>query len=267
MDVLPEHRFTRLRVLSAADQVAGAIRMSLNTLTWGYGEQLPSEEELASQLGVSRGTLRAALQRLATEGLVEVRRGGHSGTFVTARRRFPITVDGLVASRRLLEIPAVMAATKSNSRERFALLELSVRNLTDPSNKADANRNFHETLLDLSGNSLWSSMARPVFDGADAHVDRTALEGDGWSVMAHDHLRISRSICMGDGEKAMAAMAEHLEHVAELYGGATTPSCGRHTHAPTSGPTNMIPGPTSRAVGASQDATHPDHPGQGHGPV
>lgn len=266
MDVLPERRFTRLRVLSAADQVANAIRTSINTLTWGYGEQLPSEEELASQLGVSRGTLRAALQRLATEGLVEVRRGGRSGTFVTARRRSPMTVDGLVASRQLLEIPAVMAATKTSSRERFGLLELAVRNLTDHSHEADANRDFHETLLDLSGNSLWTSMARPLFDWTDAHVDRTALDGGGRCQMAQDHLRISRSICMGDGEKATAAMTEHLERVAEIYGGAPAPSRGRRSRADQQ-VSNLIPASASRAVSASQDEAHPDHPAQGRGPV
>ncbi|GAA3237651.1 FadR/GntR family transcriptional regulator [Actinocorallia longicatena] len=46
------------------------------------GEQLPSELELASQLGVSTVTLREALVSLRHLGLVETRRGRGGGSFV-----------------------------------------------------------------------------------------------------------------------------------------------------------------------------------------
>ncbi|WP_280356791.1 FadR/GntR family transcriptional regulator [Nocardia otitidiscaviarum] len=50
------------------------------------GETLPAERQLAEALGVSRPTVREALQRLAHTGLVEVRQGG--GTTVRDFRRF-----------------------------------------------------------------------------------------------------------------------------------------------------------------------------------
>jgi GntR family transcriptional regulator len=46
----------------------------------GVGEAIPSERQLSAELGVSRLTLRAALDELAREGYVVRRRG--SGTFV-----------------------------------------------------------------------------------------------------------------------------------------------------------------------------------------
>jgi GntR family transcriptional regulator len=46
------------------------------------GDRLPAERELAEQLGVSRGTIRQALDALAARGLVE--RGVGRGTFVAA---------------------------------------------------------------------------------------------------------------------------------------------------------------------------------------
>ncbi|HUF98284.1 MAG TPA: GntR family transcriptional regulator [Ilumatobacter sp.] len=46
------------------------------------GEQLPSENDLASQLGVSTASLREALSVLREQGLVETRRGRRGGTFV-----------------------------------------------------------------------------------------------------------------------------------------------------------------------------------------
>ena len=46
------------------------------------GDQLPTEDSLISRFGVSRITVRRAIQNLVSRGLVEIRRG--KGTFVAA---------------------------------------------------------------------------------------------------------------------------------------------------------------------------------------
>jgi len=50
------------------------------------GERLPTEADLAGQLGVSTGTLRDGLAALRTMGLVETRRGRGGGSFIRAPR-------------------------------------------------------------------------------------------------------------------------------------------------------------------------------------
>lgn len=58
------------------------------------GDRLPPEGELATELGVSRMTLRQALGSLEARGLVERRRGRAGGTFV-ARPRIECDLTGL----------------------------------------------------------------------------------------------------------------------------------------------------------------------------
>jgi GntR family transcriptional regulator len=65
---------------SLVDVAEDALRRWLATGRHRSGERLPPEQELSSQLGISRGTLRTALRRLEENGEI-VRRQG-SGTFV-----------------------------------------------------------------------------------------------------------------------------------------------------------------------------------------
>jgi GntR family transcriptional regulator len=59
--------------------------------TYQPGEQLPSEVDLAAQLGISRPTLREALLRLEQRGMISRRHG--VGTFITSHA--PILRSGL----------------------------------------------------------------------------------------------------------------------------------------------------------------------------
>jgi len=61
-------------------QVCAHLVRQISAGTWKSGTALPNEKDLARQLGVSNGTIRKALARLASERLVSRRQG--RGTFV-----------------------------------------------------------------------------------------------------------------------------------------------------------------------------------------
>ena len=61
-------------------QIKALITRSLISGEWGPGEAIPSEMEFAAKFGVSQGTVRKAIDELASENIV-VRRQG-KGTYV-----------------------------------------------------------------------------------------------------------------------------------------------------------------------------------------
>src|SRR5512140_3062876 len=64
------------------------------------GTRLPSEPELAKQLGVSRATLREAMRMFETQGLIRRRQG--AGTFVVGRP--PVLEGGLEVLESMLTL-------------------------------------------------------------------------------------------------------------------------------------------------------------------
>ncbi|MGV8885624.1 MAG: GntR family transcriptional regulator [Microbacteriaceae bacterium] len=61
-------------------QLADQLRQRIRESEWAVGEKLPTESEFASTYGVSRSTVRAALQQLENQGLTVTRHG--LGTFI-----------------------------------------------------------------------------------------------------------------------------------------------------------------------------------------
>lgn len=62
------------------DSVYEQLLTKIKNGSWKSGDKLPSESELCAALGVSRGSVRSAIQRLKGMGLIEVKQG--KGAFV-----------------------------------------------------------------------------------------------------------------------------------------------------------------------------------------
>lgn len=131
---------------------------------------LPSERDLARQLGVTRPTLREALQRLAGSGWVEIRHGKSTRvrdflregnlTILNALARRPEFIDADFV-RQLLEVrvqiaPAYTRLAFENHPEAFkALLPPPVTIPDEPQAFADADRRLHQKSALLSGNAIY----------------------------------------------------------------------------------------------------------------
>ena len=71
-----------LQAAGAVEQIVRRLGEAIGAGVLAPGERLPSEVELAGQLGVAPMTLRQALQILRAAGFVETRRGRTGGSFV-----------------------------------------------------------------------------------------------------------------------------------------------------------------------------------------
>jgi GntR family transcriptional regulator, transcriptional repressor for pyruvate dehydrogenase complex len=71
-----------VKLRTGAEHVADRLVTAIALGEFVPGQRLPSERELASTLGVSRTTVREAIQRLAAIGYVQVRRGRTGGAYV-----------------------------------------------------------------------------------------------------------------------------------------------------------------------------------------
>lgn len=71
----------RLRRRSVVDEAAGLLRRRILAGQWAVGDRLPTEASLTRSLGVSRSTVREALNRLSSAGLILA---PHSGSRTVA---------------------------------------------------------------------------------------------------------------------------------------------------------------------------------------
>jgi DNA-binding GntR family transcriptional regulator len=143
---------------STAAIVADRLRVAIMRGTFPPGTQL-GEVELAARLGVSRGPLREAMQRLVAEGLLRGER--HRGLFV--RDLDAADVRDVYIARTAVERAAgllLLAGDRAAAAERLTVaLAAMEAAAADPVALADADHHFHAELVAASGSPRLRRMA------------------------------------------------------------------------------------------------------------
>lgn len=168
----------KIKRISASEQVCSRIKDCIRSEEWAIGEKIPSESDLAAMFGVNRLTVRMALQKLNTLGIVETRVG--EGTFVKdfdfhnyiqEVSEFyikPEMLDDVCDFRKLIEIECARLAMEKatpEEMETLAQLERKYRQAAllakDSSSEEDfqqmveADLEFHAQICRMSHNSLY----------------------------------------------------------------------------------------------------------------
>ena len=200
------------------------------------GERLPSERDLASQMGVSRPSLREALADLERDGLVETRRG--SGAYVAQVlgsafapplvRLFSTHSEALfdyLSFRRDLEgLAAERAARHASETDLkvigaiFAKMEAAHVNRA-PKEEAALDADFHLAIVEASHNVVMLHMMRSMFDMLRDGVfyNRQTLFNlrTTRSDLLDQHRAIRDALVARDPATAREAVEKHLGYVEE----------------------------------------------------
>ncbi|GAB2829601.1 FadR/GntR family transcriptional regulator [Actinocorallia aurea] len=230
----PSLPVTRLR--PAYQQVADQLRDLILDGSLAPGDRLPPENEIGGNFGVSRSTVREALRVLTSQGLVRTARGTTGGTFVCRIAPDQISdylevglglmsgsadlpLAAILEARELLEVPAAALAAERRGEEHLEALRAAMdreKRTRGRSGKFREHRDFHNVVMDASGNGLLTMMTEPVF-----HVLRTRFlkpeQPEFWSLVDADHQLIIERIAAGDGPGASAAMRAHLGNIRGAY--------------------------------------------------
>jgi DNA-binding GntR family transcriptional regulator len=204
-------RLAPLEPESLVDQAYVRLRALILSGGLSPGEQL-RQQTLAGELGISRTPLREALNRLASEGLIEFRL--HRSAVVAEFSQRDIEAD--YEARRILEPAAARLAAQRCDPKTIAALKAALEAAEDAGDDLDrqfaANRAFHRALVAGSGNpnlvrfsdELWGGRVAPyVYARQTRQTGRQRRD-------RREHARIVRLIAAGDGDEAAAAVDEHL---------------------------------------------------------
>lgn len=200
----------------------------------GPGERLPSERDLAAQLGISRITLREALKSLEVSGYLVTKVGARGGTRVGDLRALERCFDEWIRAqgdrlRHLLEfhsiIEAAVASLAAVRRTDADLERLEAARIPEDAPREDVVRchhDFHAVLAQAAGNPFLTeamvATRREIFVPLDRLIDRHQI-----SILRQNHERVLEAVRDRDPERAAAEMRRHLVEPKDSLQSEATP--------------------------------------------
>ena len=213
-----------------ADQIAALVESG----EYKPGARLPPERNLATQLGVSRPSVREALIALEVEGYVEVRVG--SGVYVTntgsgVGRNPALPADSgpfeLIRARWLIESECAALAAREASGAQIRAIEDALEDMVQEHVRKKnpmplaADRLLHLRIAEASGNSalvlvvktLWDQRTGPLFMQLENHF----TTAETWTTAIKEHSDVVNAIVKHDAKSARAAMRRHMDNAAKRF--------------------------------------------------
>jgi DNA-binding GntR family transcriptional regulator len=196
---------------SLTEQAVAALRREILTTRLMPGEAL-SESSAAQLLGLGKAPVRAALARLAEEGLVQaVPRRGWIVSLVTVR-----DIHEVFDLRMLLEPEAARRAAgrvdAAELRRLDAVCACGYRPEDEDSTHAflDANKAFHVAVAELSGNGRLARQIDRLLDEGTRMLALGLRRRDRTGEMAHEHHALIEALALGRAEDAGSIMRQQV---------------------------------------------------------
>lgn len=211
---------------SITEQVVQYFKDNINAGNWTVGEKIPSENRLTETLGVSRASVRTAIQYLIALGVLESRHGKgtylledhvdeHTGSQTKITAQDCQDIEKVLEFRRIVESEAcylaAVRATPALVEELKQDLDEMYGNKGNPKAFVSADIKFHAAICRASQNPLLEKSMLKVFEeNRRDHDHMNAVFGYEDGIYYHN--LILKAIKEKNGEKAREIMFEHLQN-------------------------------------------------------
>jgi len=220
-----------IKKANVSEQVYEQLKKQLLSGEWKPGDKLPSENDLAEALGVSRITVRHAVQKLAALGLVETR--SSEGSFVKEvtpgiymNDIIPLSYLGENSTLEVLEFRYVIEsesvglaaerATQDDINDLKSIVDEMKASRDDVRRFAEADLRFHFKIAQITRNSLIIKTYEILNDVLKSAMN-DIVKKTGFENGIYYHGKLIEAIANRDGERAKAVMKEHVHITMESF--------------------------------------------------
>ncbi|WP_124067802.1 FadR/GntR family transcriptional regulator [Clostridium sp. E02] len=211
---------------NVTNQLVQYFKDNINSGNWKVGEKIPSENQLREILGVSRASVRTAVQQLVGLGVLETKHG--KGTFLLDDQVDDITGSGnkitsedcqdilkVLEFRRIVESEACFLAAEHVTPELIQTLQGYLEEMAANKEKKEAfvtaDIEFHEAICAASENPLLEKSMVKVFE--ETRKNHSQMHDIfGFKDGIYYHTLILSALKDGDSKKARKLMYEHLQN-------------------------------------------------------
>ena len=209
--------------ISLPKQISIGIEKAIKNGLFKIGEKIPSEPDLVKEFGVSRNTIREAIQSLIQAGVLESRQG--DGTYVITTSRFEANILNRFNSSKTSEVhevrislekEIVKLAAQRRTKDDLKNIKnaLDQKNLTKGSfvENSEADLEFHLAIAKASHNSifydLYKSLSQYICTSVAQRLKLTQMEEE---VIYQMHVELFEAISSQDIKKAEELIIKILE--------------------------------------------------------
>ncbi|GLY78845.1 GntR family transcriptional regulator [Actinoallomurus iriomotensis] len=196
---------------STVEIISDELRSAIMYGSLAPGSQL-GEADLAARLGVSRGPLREAMQRLVQEGLL--RSEPHRGLFVITLAEDD--VEDVYLARLAIERAACRMIMARNRGEALVRLTEALQALVTAAGErdriamSDADQAFHQVLVASSGSPRLERMAQTLLVEARMCLNALQEKYPEPDDLVEEHRKLVDAISDGDEERLLRLIEEHM---------------------------------------------------------
>ena len=219
-----------------SDRVVKILEVQILEGSLKPGEALPSERDLAAEIGVSRPTIREAIRTLVSRGMLATRHGGRTvvtdkldAIFIDSWQEMllnhPNIQNDLLEFRHILEGQAAFFAAQRSTEIDLINLEKAHQILEfayagqDLKQSIDADVAFHQAIAEASHNVLIGHLSSSLFKLINGHVTKNLeflhTRPLQWKMLEQQHYAIWQAIRDHQPEAALKAANGHIEFVVE----------------------------------------------------